>query len=60
LAHKTPYYDAKMLPKFFFDKNSICKIELITLNKTLMKHIQNNQKFIPAHGFLKNMKKKNS
>jgi hypothetical protein len=63
LAHKTPSYDTKIIPKVVFDK-TICvkfKILVLVLNKTLMKHIQNNQKSkgksIPPMDF-KNLKKR--
>jgi hypothetical protein len=51
-----------MLLKVVFDKIACVKLEIvITSNKTLMKHIQNNQKFIgksiPAYGFKKTQEK---
>jgi hypothetical protein len=47
-----------MLLKVIFDKTAFVKFMISNnLNKTLMKHIQNNQssigKSIPAYGFLK-------
>ncbi len=53
-AQETQSYDKKMLLKEVFDK-SVCKIKiLITLNKTLMKHNQNNQKSLgkPMPGYV--------
>jgi hypothetical protein len=54
----TPSYDTKMFLKVVFDKTAILNLRLvITLYKTLMKLIQNNQKSIqkstPAYGFKK-------
>jgi hypothetical protein len=55
-----------MLLKVDFDKSAFVKILIlvINLNKSLMKHIQNNQKSIgksmPAYGFKKSQEKKSS
>jgi hypothetical protein len=50
LAQKTPSpYDTKMLLKVVFDKTGFVKFKIstgINLNKTLMKHIQNNQIYV--------------
>jgi hypothetical protein len=46
-GYKTPSYDTNMLPKIVFDKTALVKLKLVTtLDKTLMKPIQNNQKSI--------------
>ncbi len=56
-AHKTPFYDTKILPKVVFDETAVVKFKIlvIILNNILKKHIQNNQKsvgkFIPAYRF---------
>ena len=57
MAHKTPFYDTKILPKVVFDETAVVKFKIlvIILNNILKKHIQNNQKsvgkFIPAYRF---------
>jgi hypothetical protein len=61
-AQATTLYDTKMLLKVVFDKTVFVKFLLvITFNKTLMKHISNNQKSIgkskPAYGFKKSKEK---
>ncbi len=46
LANSTPSYDTKMLLKVVFDKTAFVKFKInnnFTLNKTLTKHIKNNQ-----------------
>jgi hypothetical protein len=55
-AYKTPYDDTKMLLKVIFDKIAFVKFKISnTLNETLMKYVQYNQKSIgkslPAYGY---------
>jgi hypothetical protein len=45
-VNETPTYDTKMLLKAFFDKTAYVKFRISNIYKTLMKHIQNNQKSI--------------
>jgi hypothetical protein len=50
MAHKTPSYETKMLLKVAYDKTAFVNLRLlINLNKKLMKHIQNNQKYMKIH-----------
>jgi hypothetical protein len=59
LGEGGPSYDTKMFLKVAFDKTAILNLRLvINLYKTLMKHIQNNQKSHQPMDF-KNFKKKN-
>jgi hypothetical protein len=55
-AHKTVSYDTKRLVKDVFDKTAFLKFQIsYNLNKTLMKHTENNKKSIGksilAYGF---------
>ncbi len=47
LAHKTPSCDSNVLTKVVFDKTAFVNLKLvITLKKTVIKQIENNQKSI--------------
>jgi hypothetical protein len=60
-VHKTPTYDIKMLLRDFFDETVFVKFRISNIYKTLVKHIQYNQKSIgksiPAYEFKKSQEK---